>query len=118
MPFGELGGLWVLSHLRKIPRGGNVSRMETKSLRPDAKGRIALGELAEGVSSFRVAKREDGVLELHPFTEIPAREAWLFKNQAALASVRRGLEQAGRGELVELGSFAGHAPVSDDTDEG
>ena len=35
-------------------------------LRPDAKGRITLGKLAEGVSSYRVRKQPDGKLVLEP----------------------------------------------------
>ena len=37
------------------------------------------------------------------------REAWLWKNRKAAASVERGLEQAARGEVHKLGSFAKHA---------
>ena len=35
-----------------------------------------------------------------------AREAWLFKNKKALASVRRGIKDAAEGKLHYLGSFA------------
>jgi hypothetical protein len=50
----------------------------TQQLRPDAKGRINLGKLAQGVSSFRAHRTEEGNIILEPFTEIPARERWLF----------------------------------------
>ena len=78
----------------------------TLQLRPDTKGRINLGKLAQGVSSFHVQQMEDGNLLLEPYTEIPAREKWLFENPAALKSVKAGLEQAGRGKTQSLGSFA------------
>ncbi|MEK7661086.1 MAG: hypothetical protein AAB680_03490 [Pseudomonadota bacterium] len=42
-------------------------------LRPDAKGRITLGKLAEGVSSFRATIGENGTIVLEPFAEIPTR---------------------------------------------
>jgi len=78
-------------------------------LRPDAKGRINLGKLAEGISSFRAHRTEDGNIILEPFTEIPAREKWLFDNEAALGAVKAGLENAAAGQTRSLGSFARYA---------
>jgi hypothetical protein len=43
------------------------------TVRPDSKGRIALGAFAKGVSSFRVHKEEGGRVVLEPFVEIPMR---------------------------------------------
>lgn len=74
-------------------------------LRPDAKGRITLGKIAEGVSSFRVSEQPGGAYLLEPMVEIPARESWLLKNKTALASVRKGLSQSAKGELRSRGSF-------------
>ncbi len=34
--------------------------MEEVILRPDSKGRLNLGELAKGISSYRVRKEENG----------------------------------------------------------
>lgn len=84
-----------------------------KVLRPDSKGRVALGELANGVSSFHV-RVEHGRIILEPYAEVPAREKWLFENREALASVRRGLEDSAAGRLNSRGSFAEHADDSDD----
>lgn len=75
-------------------------------LRPDAKGRITLGKLADGVSSYRARRQADGKIVLEPFIEIPADEQWLFQNKEALESVRRGLEGSKAGRTVSLGSFA------------
>ena len=75
-------------------------------LRPDAKGRITLGKLAEGVSSYRARRQKDGKIVLEPFVEIPADEQWLYDNKEALASVKQGLADAKAGRLVSLGSFA------------
>jgi hypothetical protein len=80
-----------------------------KSVRPDAKHRVGLGSLAEGVSSFDVEVVERGVILLRAKVEVPAHEAWLWKNRKALESVRRGLEQSARGETHDLGSFAKYA---------
>ncbi|HEY8191984.1 MAG TPA: hypothetical protein VIG74_06130 [Alphaproteobacteria bacterium] len=75
-------------------------------LRPDSKGRINLGKLAEGVSSFRAHRAKDGSIILEPFAEVPAREKWLFDNSAALSGVKAGLEQAAAGKTRSRGSFA------------
>lgn len=63
-----------------------VARDHAYRLRPDSKGRITLGKLAEGVSSYRARRQKDGKILLEPFVEIPADEA------AAL--VARAREQA------------------------
>ena len=78
-------------------------------LRPDAKGRITLGKLAEGVSSYRARRQKDGRIILEPFIEIPASERWLHENVEALKSVRAGIEDARAGRLRSLGSFSKHA---------
>jgi len=74
-------------------------------LRPDSKGRITLGKLAEGVSSYRARRQADGKIILEPFVEIPAEERWLWDNKEALKSVIKGIEDAKAGRLVSRGSF-------------
>ena len=71
-------------------------------LRPDAKGRITLGKLAEGVSSYRVRRQADGRIVLEPFVEIPAEERWLWENKEALESVQRGIADAKAGRLTRM----------------
>jgi hypothetical protein len=78
------------------------------TLRPDSKGRITLGKLAEGISSFRAHREENGRVVLEPFVEIPAREHWIFKNPEALASLKRGIADATDGRTVSRGSFKKH----------
>ena len=75
-------------------------------LRPDSKGRITLGKLADGVSSYRARRQADGTIVLEPFVEIPADELWLHENRRALEGVRRGLADSKAGRLVSKGSFA------------
>jgi hypothetical protein len=82
---------------------------KTVSVRPDSKGRITLGKLAAGVTSFRVSREDDGRIVLEPFTEIPAREHWLFENRKALASVRKGLQESAAGKAKAGRSFAKYA---------
>lgn len=76
------------------------------TIRPDAKGRIALGKLAQGVSSFQATLDPEGRIILEPYAEIPAREKWLFENKPALAAVKKGLDQAAAGKVKKRGSFA------------
>ena len=79
----------------------------TKTLRPDNKGRICLGKLIEdGVSSFRAYLDENHRIILEPFSEIPAKELWLHKNPAVLASVKKGLIQSKKKQTKSLGSFS------------
>ncbi len=85
-----------------------------KVLRPDSKGRICLGRLAEGVSSFHLTVDEERRIVLVPYSEIPSREKWLFENPEALASVKRGLHDSKAGHLSSRGTFAQFADESDD----
>jgi hypothetical protein len=63
--------------------------MEEIILRPDSKGRINLGDLAHGVSSYRVVKGENGSLTFKPYLEIPFTEKWIFENKEILEKVKQ-----------------------------
>jgi hypothetical protein len=78
-------------------------------LRPDAKGRITLGQRTAGISGYKLTDMGGGNLMLTAMTEIPARELWLYKNPEALSMVEEGLRQSARGETVRMGSFAQYA---------
>ena len=80
--------------------------MISKSVRPDSKGRINLGSLAKGVSSFRIIETADHKIILEPYAEIPVQEKWLFDNKAALSSVKKGLKDASSGKISKRGSFS------------
>ena len=67
--------------------------MENIILRPDSKGRINLGELAQGVSSYRVSLGENGSLTLNPYLEIPFTEKWIFENKEILEKVKQQVQQ-------------------------
>ena len=77
-----------------------------KTLKPDAKGRVCLGDLAKDISSFRVRVDSRHRIILEPFVEIPAREQWLFKNKTALAQVKQGIQDAAKGKLKNKGDFS------------
>lgn len=80
--------------------------MITKMVRPDAKGRITLGHLADGISGFSITKDKNNRLILEPYTEIPLREKWLFDNDVALAKVKKGINDAAEGRVRERGRFS------------
>ena len=80
--------------------------MLPKIVRPDAKGRITLGHLADGVSGYTIIETEDHKLILDPYVEIPVREKWLFESKTALKKIGRGLQDAAKGRLSSKGSFA------------
>ena len=72
--------------------------MKTKTA--DSKGRIALGRdyANRPVIIERVSETEIRVIMARV---IPEREAWLLENEAARASVLRGLKQARERHFVE-----------------
>jgi hypothetical protein len=80
-----------------------------RDVRPDGRRRVALGKALNKLEdvSFNVYQDERGRIILDPQVSIPASEAWLFRNAKALASVRRGLAEAGDGKANQVRSFAG-----------
>lgn len=67
----------------------------------DNKGRITLGARFAG-KTLRIEQIDQFEIRAQVVETIPAREAWLWKNKAAMASVRRGLAQAAAGDLHDL----------------
>ena len=77
-----------------------------QTLRPDVKGRVCLGPLSKGISSYHITYDEiTGKITLEPFTEIPLQEAWLFQNLQALESVRKGVKQSEEKKLKDRGEY-------------
>ncbi len=79
-----------------------------KYLKPDNKGRIHLGKMAEGVIRYRVVTENDGTIKLYPEVAVPLNEVWLYKNDEALKAVINGFEQAKSGEVTDRGSFSNY----------
>jgi hypothetical protein len=79
-----------------------------KYVRPDSKGRITLGKLAQGVVQYKVQQEPDGKIVLFPEIAIPADEMWLYENKEALNAVLEGLAQSmsGKTKPLRLKSFA------------
>jgi hypothetical protein len=86
---------------------GNVLKIEdefeevaTRTI--DERNRLTLGELPEGLKRVRIYKNDRGEVLLQPVIEIPASEAWLFRNEEALESVKKGLKDASEGKISKL----------------
>jgi hypothetical protein len=92
-------------------------RLVTRDVRPDSRGRLALGKALSdlGDVSFNVYVDDRGRIVLDPQVSIPASEAWLYRNERALASVRRGLAEAAEGKAAPIRSFARHAHEDDES---
>ena len=71
----------------------------TKTKTLDAKGRLTLGEAFANRTVF-VDEQEDKIV-VRLARVIPESEAWLYENPKALSAVRRGLQQARAGKLVD-----------------
>jgi hypothetical protein len=85
-----------------------------KTVRPDAKGRITLGRIAEGVSSYIITQDKNNRIILEPQVEIPAREKWIYEDKATLQKLKKGLKDAAEGKVKSLGSFAKYLEEDDE----
>ena len=75
---------------------------------PDSAGRIIIGRQYKD-KLFAVQPQPNGDILLSPVVIRHEREAWLYENPEAMASVKRGLKQSARGETHDLGDFAQYA---------
>jgi hypothetical protein len=74
-------------------------KYDTLTRNVDSKGRLTLGEPFAN-RTVLVEARAEGEWFIKLARVVPEREAWLYDNKAALASVRRGLKQAAEGEFA------------------
>lgn len=64
-----------------------------------------LGTQDLGALTFSIQVDDAGRVILSPEIAIPAREAWIFRNPAAMESLQSGLNDVGQGRVVARGSF-------------
>ena len=83
----------------------------TEYVKLDNRKRLGLdgARFPKNSTAYSVYENEAGQIILDPVRLVPESELWLFDNKEALAAVREGIEQAGRGEVHDLGSFAQYA---------
>lgn len=82
---------------------------EVAEVRPDEKHRITLKKIKHAEKVYRIYENGIGQIILDPMLLVPASEMWLHENKDAIASVRKGLEEAAEGQLKPGPSYAKHA---------
>jgi hypothetical protein len=87
---GSMGDTWSMAH--HVIRTRNT----------DSKGRITLGDSFANRTMLIEERGDEIVLRLARV--IPEREAWLYENKEAMASLRRGLTQARAGKFARKGA--------------
>ena len=75
-------------------------RTQARHKNTDSKGRVALGGHFANRAVI-VEHRGDDEVIVRLARVIPEREAWLYEDPKALASVRRGLDQARNGNIAK-----------------
>ena len=76
-------------------------------VKPDSKGRVALGTAVPDGARYHVYRNERGQILLEP-AALPPKEAWLWDNPDALAAVNTGLQQSAEGKTLSRGTFSKH----------
>lgn len=75
-------------------------RTQASHKNTDSKGRVTLGGHFANRDVI-VEHRSDDEVVVRLARVIPEREVWLYENPKALASVRRGLDQARKGKVAK-----------------
>ncbi|MEO8215577.1 MAG: hypothetical protein ABI718_00690 [Acidobacteriota bacterium] len=92
-----------------MAKAAGTQKMEliARDVRPDSRTRVTLGKALENLedASFNVYRDDQGRIVLDPQVSLPASEVWLYRNTAALKSVRAGLKDASEGK-TKVRSFA------------
>jgi hypothetical protein len=69
----------------------------------DSAGCVRLGNRA-AAGEYRILINAAGQILLDPIAHLPEEEQWLWRNPAALTSVKLGIEQAKAGQVKDLGN--------------
>ena len=77
-----------------------VTRNQARHKNTDSKGRVTLGAHFANRAVI-IEHRSDDEVIVRLARVIPEREVWLYENPKALASVRRGLDQARKGNVTK-----------------
>ena len=77
-----------------------TTRNDARHKSTDSKGRVTLGGHFANRAVI-VEHRSDDEVIVRLARVIPEREVWLYENPKTLAAVRRGLDQARKGNLTK-----------------
>ena len=77
-----------------------TTRIQARHKSADSKGRVTLGGRFANRAVI-VEHRSDDEVIVRLARVIPEREVWLYEHPKALASVRRGLDQARKGSVTK-----------------
>lgn len=78
----------------------DFAEISTKTV--DERQRVNLGDEIKGIKRVQLFKNAAGEILIRPLVEIPAREAWLYKNKKAFSSLQKGLEDVAAGKVSKL----------------
>ncbi|MBI6546070.1 MAG: hypothetical protein HY692_04705 [Cyanobacteria bacterium NC_groundwater_1444_Ag_S-0.65um_54_12] len=88
---------------------------EVATIKRDKKGVLVVsrkGKKEPKTTKYKQYEGTHGEILLVPIVELLEREAWLYQNPEALASVHRGLQQSTQGKVNYLGDFTQFADDS------
>ncbi|MCH8908974.1 MAG: hypothetical protein IH840_17965 [Candidatus Heimdallarchaeota archaeon] len=75
-------------------------KIDTKDL--DERSRLHLGKIKGEYLRYSIFKSDNGDILLRPLVEVPACEAWFFKNKKAVNFAEKSLKDAAEGRVKEL----------------
>jgi len=107
---------YKLNNSQTIPMIANQNFYVVKeAILINEQGNLTLGEAAKA-KVYRVLTNDAGQILLDPIDleKIPENQRWLWQNPEALAMVVQGIQEAARGEVHDLGSFAQYADLEID----
>ena len=92
----------MMNKAKTIHIEDDFQEIESKSV--DQRHRLVLpmGPGGSEIKRVKVYMNSQGEVLIRPVVEIPASEMWLYRNKKALASVKRGLDEAANGKVKEL----------------
>ena len=92
----------MMKKIKTIHIEDDFDEIESRSV--DKRNRLVLPMGLGGVEIKRVKvyMNSQGEVLIRPVVEVPAAEMWLYRNKKAVASVRRGLDEAAKGEAKEF----------------
>ena len=75
-------------------------KIDTKDL--DERSRLHLGKIKGEYQRYSIFKSGNGDILLRPLVDVPASEAWFFKNKKAVEFAKKSLKDAAEGRVKEL----------------